>query len=749
MNILLELTWRGALMTVIIASLDRLCAAKINARVRRVWWLLVPLAFLVTVPVPVLPATTSVVPASVGAHEAAWPVDGATRPAGQVAAVTPSPSITVPWTQVIAMTGSVVYLLVVVGRTCSALRRWSHVPLCTDPALLLALEECKAEAGITTPIGLVVSERISTPLILGWRHPRVLLPGPLVTALSREQLRGVLFHELAHLRSMDVPYTLLFTLVGALHWFNPAAHLALRWWAQFREEAADETAIRWLGRASGVDYGETLLHVLRHTNEQPAAPFLTLSIVESVSQLRKRLTMIKHYEHRSPHLLFTGTIFVAALCILLRPVQAQNAPAQSAAPPAATIEKPASTPSALNPNDSPAMIAEFKKRGYTIPDALVDERINDLVRGTFHGDHAVFVQTLTAQGFTEEKYREVEREKIMAQAMPYQLMKDAQTVKGKVLIIPKIEVNNLPLSDAIQLLALEVSRLVPKGQGMDVRLDPQAPQALRDAKVTLNLHNVSLLDVLLSMAQQTNSEVSFDRQGLGLRAKWTEVTSAAKPSPAQIAHGEDSDAEVARDEAAIEHKLEIVIPHVVFHAEPLSDVLESLRAEARRLDATESNPANRGVNIFLKLPAAVEVPPGSAAPATVPGTRANSRVTLDLGGRSLREVLDAVAGQVGMKVKVEQYAVSLVPLTEETERMITAQLTVAPEVLGAPPADAARPGAPNPRFDPRPWLERKGLTFPTGSSVAYLPASRKLVVRNTPENIERLKVLFPSASPVK
>ena len=331
MSTLLELTWRGALMLVVVASLDRLCATRISARVRRAWWLLVPLAFLVTVTLPVLPKAISLPPQSFPSNGVVTRfTDTATLPVGQAAAVAPSSIPLASWALVIVLAGSSVYLLAVLGRTCAALRRWSRVPPCLDPRLLLALEECKAEAGITAPIGLAVSERVHMPLLLGWRRPRILLPATLTTSLSREQLRGVLFHELAHLRSRDVPCTFLFTLVCALHWFNPAAHLALRWWTQFREEAADEAAIGWLGQASNLDYGETLLHVLRVTHAQPAGPFLTLSIVESVGQLRTRLTMIKHHERRSPYPLFTGTVFAAAaLGILLRPVRAQNALVQT------------------------------------------------------------------------------------------------------------------------------------------------------------------------------------------------------------------------------------------------------------------------------------------------------------------------------------------------------------------------------------------------------------------------------------
>ncbi len=521
MNTLLELTWRGALMLVVVTSLDRLCAARTSARMRRAWWLLVPLAFLVTVPLPILPTARSTTPQFAPSYgPVAWFIDVATRPVGQANAIMPSSTLIASWALVFVLAGSAVYLLAVLGRTCSALRRWNRVPLCLDPGLLLALEECKAEAGIAAPVALVVSERVAMPLILGWRRPRILLPGTLVASLSHEQLRGVLFHELAHLRSLDVPCTFLFTLVCALHWFNPAAHLALRRWAQFREEAADEAAIHWLGQGSDVDYGKTLLHVLRHTSEQPAGPFLTLSIVESVSQLRTRLTMIKHHQRKSSHPLFTGTIFAAAaLGIILRPVHAQDAPAQAEPPPATVSEKPALTSSAWASYDQSTLVAEFKREGYTIPEAIIDERVNTIVREEFKGDQAAFAHTLAAQGFTEEKFREAERGKVMAQAMRFQLMKESQTARAKTLIVPRIEVNSLPLSETIKLLAQEVSHLVPEGQGMDVQLDPQAPQAFKDARVTLHLHDVSPLDVLQSIAEQTNGKVTFSRQGIGMMAK--------------------------------------------------------------------------------------------------------------------------------------------------------------------------------------------------------------------------------------
>ncbi len=328
MNTLLELTGRGSLMLVAVASLDRLFAARIGARVRRSWWLLVPLAFLMTVPLPVLSAAKSAATRSVESPgTVALSVKVTKHPAEWVANIMPMPHAHVSWALVIALSGSALYLLNTLARTYTALLRFRGLPLCTEPALLHVLEECQTEAGVTARVGLVVSERVPAPLVLGWRHPRILLPVTLVASLSREQLRGVLFHELAHVRAWDMPCTFLFTLVCALHWFNPAAHLALRGWTQFREEAADEAAITSLGASSNLAYGETLLCVLRATGGSQQTSLAVLAVIGSVGQLRKRILMIKqHASKRSHHALGSTVSFLLASAVLFRPVHATATP---------------------------------------------------------------------------------------------------------------------------------------------------------------------------------------------------------------------------------------------------------------------------------------------------------------------------------------------------------------------------------------------------------------------------------------
>ena len=323
MSLLLYLTLRGSLIFAIVAACDALLAARTSTRTRRYWWLLVPLAFLLVGPLwKLLPATVSI---QLGRVELSDRISAVARSsAAYVQSAGPAGVVDLPLPLLLAAAGSIAYAGTALARTRAALRRWGRGRFSTDAELLSLLEDCRAVAGITDPVGLVVSTEVPSPMVLGCLRPRILLPAELVATMSREQLRGVLLHELAHIRAGDLLANWLFTLVLAVHWFNPAAHLAFRAWKRFCEEAADESAITWLGRSSARAFGETLLHVLRHTPSQ-ASPFAALAIVESVSHLKKRLTMIKHYENKAPQYLFTGLLIAClALGILQRPMQAAD-----------------------------------------------------------------------------------------------------------------------------------------------------------------------------------------------------------------------------------------------------------------------------------------------------------------------------------------------------------------------------------------------------------------------------------------
>jgi len=67
--------------------------------------------------------------------------------------------------------------------------------------------------------------------------------------------------------------------------------------------------------------------------------------------------------------------------------------------------------------DRALILQEFKKKEFNIPEYVVDDTIQKIIRSDFGGDRAAFVKTLQAQGFTMSRFRTVQKDKIIVQAM--------------------------------------------------------------------------------------------------------------------------------------------------------------------------------------------------------------------------------------------------------------------------------------------------------------------------------------------
>ena len=59
----------------------------------------------------------------------------------------------------------------------------------------------------------------------------------------------------------------------------------------------------------------------------------------------------------------------------------------------------------------------MQEKGANIPDHVVDDRVHGIIREEFAGDRAAFVRTLQAQGYTLTRFKEIEKEKIIVQAL--------------------------------------------------------------------------------------------------------------------------------------------------------------------------------------------------------------------------------------------------------------------------------------------------------------------------------------------
>lgn len=67
--------------------------------------------------------------------------------------------------------------------------------------------------------------------------------------------------------------------------------------------------------------------------------------------------------------------------------------------------------------DRQLIIQEFKKNKFSIPEYVIDDHIQTVIREEFGGDRNAFVRTLEAQGYTMAKFKANETDKIIVQAM--------------------------------------------------------------------------------------------------------------------------------------------------------------------------------------------------------------------------------------------------------------------------------------------------------------------------------------------
>jgi general secretion pathway protein D len=271
--------------------------------------------------------------------------------------------------------------------------------------------------------------------------------------------------------------------------------------------------------------------------------------------------------------------------------------------------------------------------------------------------------------------------------------------------------------------------------------------------------------------------------------------------------------------ARITNKLNtIIIPRVEFRDASIREAIDFLREQAVENDPSPEG--KKGVDIVLRTvplgqiapppvpvgpagsPGAAGPPPGAAAPPAgpagpaAPGTTpitaqpavarpvvaaaaispAEARITLTLNQIPLGEALRYIAAQAGLKVKVEPYAVSVIPITEQSNDLITKEYRVPPDFITTSLTGKSLLGRGAYRVAPgtaapvtpggtgqdthestggtqlvasegaKEFLETQGVAFPPGASASFLPQSSRLIVRNTQDNLDLVDAIVEQMS---
>lgn len=227
-----------------------------------------------------------------------------------------------------------------------------------DINLLERLGKLAGQSKVKTPMELYVNSLISSPLLIGFFRPCIVLP---TDKLPDTEFQYIVLHELIHYRRRDMFYKWLIQITVCIHWFNPIVRLMSREVERTCELACDEAIIKRLDVQERRAYGDTLLNVAenRGTYKNTVA---SVTLGESGEQLRERLDAITGFQNKSKSVRFAAAALTAAVCLgsAAAGAYAASPSAHEAIPPAKPV-----TIGALSLTEKEYTMNELKMMGIT------------------------------------------------------------------------------------------------------------------------------------------------------------------------------------------------------------------------------------------------------------------------------------------------------------------------------------------------------------------------------------------------
>ena len=357
---LVRASLEGAVLVAGIWSLGRLWPRLSAGTLTMLWWcaaakFLLALVWITPIELRILPAPQQSV--SAGASAERLVIESGTGTAIEPASVSPSAAAAtaVEWPAVLLGLWVCGVALAVAG----GVRRWRFttgligrsVPA-PEEATRIATEVAATLRLRRTP-SIRASDEVSTPLVAGALRPVVVVPTDRFAALSADEQRMALCHELAHVKRADLWLGCVPALAERVFFFHPLVRLAAREYALCREAACDAAVIDALA-TSPREYGRLLLALGVSPGRMTAA---AAGASWSFSTLKRRITMLREPSNHS----WTGrtsaavvvTVAVAAIVPLRLSARPQPGLEQASLPPHPTPLEILTTPARGNEQPQP------------------------------------------------------------------------------------------------------------------------------------------------------------------------------------------------------------------------------------------------------------------------------------------------------------------------------------------------------------------------------------------------------------
>jgi beta-lactamase regulating signal transducer with metallopeptidase domain len=220
------------------------------------------------------------------------------------------------------------------------LRKLTVGAYCPGPELEALFARLCAIGRVNRRVGLMVSARQRSPLVLGFFHPVVLIPADLAGQSDLTEAQHVLAHELAHVRRFDDWANLFQHFIQAVLFFHPSVWWITRKLSLEREIACDDHVLHQSGGPRS--YALVLASVAKRISQK--APVLAPGVWNSNSQLQQRISMILNTRRNS-----SPALAKARLASIISATAVIGLAAVQIGPRVVFAEAPSAVPAAILP----------------------------------------------------------------------------------------------------------------------------------------------------------------------------------------------------------------------------------------------------------------------------------------------------------------------------------------------------------------------------------------------------------------
>lgn len=125
---------------------------------------------------------------------------------------------------------------------------------------------------------LVLSYPAPMAITMGFLSPKIILTTGLISLLTSDELKAVIYHEEYHKKNRDPLKVFLLSLSSSILWYIPIQNWFLKTYRVIQEVLADKFAIKQ--QDTTVNLGSALLKMLK-TGEQPKIPITYVSFADT------------------------------------------------------------------------------------------------------------------------------------------------------------------------------------------------------------------------------------------------------------------------------------------------------------------------------------------------------------------------------------------------------------------------------------------------------------------------------------